>query len=82
MRARKAIATVIGALLFGWAQAAPEFVNGVLIPGDTLDATQQGGANGDGQQNAQQPHEGAESNANANANSNDNVTDAEFEEVK
>jgi len=45
-------------------------------------ATQQAGANGDGQANAQQPHEGAETNANANANANDNVTDAEFEEVK
>jgi hypothetical protein len=28
-----------------WVQAAPEFVNGVLIPGDTLDATRQEGAN-------------------------------------
>jgi molecular chaperone DnaK len=66
-----AIDTAVAEMNAAWTAASEEMYK----------ATQQG-ANGDGQQNAQQPHEGAEANANANANSNDNVTDAEFEEVK
>ncbi|MEO6820854.1 MAG: molecular chaperone DnaK [Ginsengibacter sp.] len=42
-------------------------------------ATQETGANGDGQPDAGQQQQGDE---NASANTNDNVTDAEFEEVK
>ncbi len=46
MRTCKAFAAVaISVLSVAWAQAAPEFVNGVLIPGETLDATRESGAN-------------------------------------
>ena len=46
MRACKAIAAaVITALSISCADAAPQFVNGVLIPGNTLDATREPGAN-------------------------------------
>jgi molecular chaperone DnaK len=63
-----AIDTAVAEMNTAWTAASEEMYK----------ATQQPGANGDGQANAQQPHEGAE----ANANANDNVTDAEFEEVK
>jgi molecular chaperone DnaK len=43
-------------------------------------ASQQGGANGGGQPDGQQAHEGHAEHANAGAE--DTVTDAEFEEVK
>src|SRR5450755_1413849 len=65
-----AIDTAVAEMNTAWTAASEEMYK----------ATQQGGANGDGQANADQPHEGAEANANANANANDNVTDAEFEE--
>ena len=45
MRICKAIAVAALTVLSAGAQAAPEFVNGVLIPGSTLDATRQAGAN-------------------------------------
>src|ERR1043165_9130855 len=45
MRICKAIAVAGLTVLSAGAQAAPEFVNGVLIPGNTLDATRQAGAN-------------------------------------
>ncbi|MEP6949130.1 MAG: molecular chaperone DnaK [Ginsengibacter sp.] len=63
-----AIDTAVAEINTAWTAASEEMYK----------ATQQAGANGDGQPNAQQPHEGAETNA----NTNDNVTDAEFEEVK
>ena len=46
MRVGKAIAALaMGVLAAGQVLAAPEFVNGVLIPGTTLDATREPGAN-------------------------------------
>jgi hypothetical protein len=46
MRARKAITGLaIGMLAAAAVSAAPEFVNGILIPGNTLDATREPGAN-------------------------------------
>lgn len=63
-----AIDTAVAEMNAAWTAASEEMYK----------ATQEqpGGANGGGQANAQQPHEGAEANA------GDNVTDAEFEEVK
>jgi len=63
-----AIDTAVAEMNTAWTAASEEMYK----------ATQQAGGNGDGQPNAQQPHEGEGSEANVN----DNVTDAEFEEVK
>ncbi len=65
-----AIDTAVAEMNAAWTAASEEMYK----------STQQGAANGDGQGNTQQPHEGAEANANAGAG--DTVTDAEFEEVK
>jgi len=64
-----AIDTAVNEMNTAWTAASEEMYK----------STQQG-ANGNGQTNAQQPHEGQEEHANAGAG--DNVTDAEFEEVK
>ena len=63
-----AIDTAVAEMNTAWTAASEEMYK----------ATQQAGGNGEGQPNAQQPHEGETSEANVN----DNVTDAEFEEVK
>ena len=64
-----AIDTAVTELNAAWTTASEEMYKATQEAG--------AGANGDGQANAQQPHqEGAQ------ANPNDNVTDAEFEEVK
>ncbi|MGH8533760.1 MAG: hypothetical protein ACREV1_13775 [Gammaproteobacteria bacterium] len=39
------IAATCSSLFATQSDAAPQFVNGVVIPGDTLDATEQPGAN-------------------------------------
>lgn len=61
-----AIDTAVTELNAAWTTASEEMYK----------ATQEAGAQGEGQPNAQPNQEGAEANA------NDNVTDAEFEEVK
>ena len=65
-----AIDTAVNEMNTAWTAASEEMYK----------ATQQAGANGNGQSGAQQPGGGAEEHANAGAG--DNVTDAEFEEVK
>ena len=63
-----AIDTAINEMNTAWTAASEEMYK----------ATQQAGADGNGQSGAQQPGSGTEEHANAG----DNVTDAEFEEVK
>lgn len=63
-----AIDTAVNEMNTAWTAASEEMYK----------ATQQAGADGNGQSGAQQPGSGTEEHANAG----DNVTDAEFEEVK